>query len=137
MASGKDARYSSAVARVLTVDRRRPDAAVISEAACVLRSGGIVAFPTETVYGLGARALDDRAVARVFEAKGRPAHHPLIAHGTGQTQARSLVRAWPQGASELADAFWPGPLTLVVDRASHVPALVAGGGDSIAVRAPA
>src|SRR5882672_71564 len=101
MASGKDARYSSTVARVLTVDRRRPDAAAISEAASALRGGGIVAFPTETVYGLGARALDDRAVARVFEAKGRPPHHPLIAHVTGQVQARSLARSWPEAASRL------------------------------------
>ncbi len=103
----------------------------------MLRAGGLVAFPTETVYGLGALALDESALARVYEAKGRPAHHPLIAHVENEGQARALARSWPETASRLAAAFWPGPLTLVVERAPHVPAAVAGGALSIALRVPA
>lgn len=125
------------MSRVLSVDPERPQAAVLEEARRVLLQGGLVAFPTETVYGLGARALDEGAVGRVFEAKGRPRQHPLIAHVQGEAQARSLARSWPEAASRLSSALWPGPLTLVVDRAPHVPASVAGGSDSIALRAPA
>jgi L-threonylcarbamoyladenylate synthase len=120
----------------VSLDPRHPDPAVIADAVHVLRGGGLVAFPTETVYGLGARALDERSVGRVFVAKGRPTHHPLIAHVEGEAQARLLAAFWPERASRLARALWPGPLTLVVDRAAHVPAAVSGGGDSIAVRAP-
>jgi L-threonylcarbamoyladenylate synthase len=122
--------------RVLSLDARRPDAGVLAEAARVLRSGGLVAFPTETVYGLGARAFDEPAILRVFVAKGRPAQHPLIVHVEGEADARTLAEAWPAAASRLARALWPGPLTLVVDRAAHVPAAVSGGGGSIALRAP-
>ena len=136
MASAKNARYPPPMARVLVVDARAPDAGIIAEAVRVLRGGGLVAMPTETVYGLAARALDEAAVARVYAAKGRPAHHPLIAHVENEAQARLLAASWPAAASRLAQAFWPGPLTVVLDRASHVPAAVAGGGPSIAVRAP-
>lgn len=124
-------------ARVLRVDPRDPDPRAIADAVAVLRGGGLVAFPTETVYGLGARALDEAALARVFAAKGRPSSHPLIAHVDGEAMARSLASEWSARASRLARAFWPGPLTLVVPRAASVPAAVAGGGGSIAVRAPA
>jgi len=113
------------------------DDPAIAEAVRVLRGGGLVAFPTETVYGLGARALDPSAIARVFAAKGRPARHPLIAHVMDETGARALAAAWPYAASILARAFWPGPLTIVVPRAPHVPGAIAGGADSVAVRAPA
>ena len=123
--------------RVLSVDARTPEPGAIAEAARVLREGGLVAFPTETVYGLGARALDSRAVARVFAAKGRPATHPLIAHVEGEAQARALAASWPEHAAVLAREFWPGPITLVVDRAPGVPPGLAGRGPSIAVRAPA
>jgi L-threonylcarbamoyladenylate synthase len=123
--------------RVLAVDPERPSAAAIEEAARVLRAGGLVAFPTETVYGIGGRALDAAALARIFAAKGRPSGHPLIAHVVGEAGARSVAAEWPEAASRLARAFWPGPLTLVVPRAPHVPAAIAGGLDSIAVRAPA
>jgi len=125
------------MARVLTVDARAPDAGIIAEAVRVLRGGGLVAMPTETVYGLAARALDEGAVARVYAAKGRPGHHPLIAHVEGEAQARALAASWSERASLVAKAFWPGPLTIVVDRAHDVPAAVAGGGPSIAIRAPA
>jgi L-threonylcarbamoyladenylate synthase len=109
----------------------------IAEAAARLREGGLVAFPTETVYGLGARARDAVAVRRVFAQKGRPPTHPLIAHVTGEAQARTLAAEWPEVASRLARALWPGPLTLVVPKAKDVPAEVSGGSDSIAIRAPA
>jgi L-threonylcarbamoyladenylate synthase len=122
--------------RVLRVDPRAPDAGVVAEAVAVLRAGGLVALPTETVYGLGARALDPEAVGRIFAAKGRPSSHPLIAHVLDEAHARALAGAWPAGAERLAKAFWPGPLTLVVERAPSVPAAVAGGGSSLAVRAP-
>ncbi len=95
-----------------------------------------MAFPTETVYGLGGLALDEAVLAKIFAAKGRPTHHPLIAHVEREAQARVLAAAWPAHAAALARAFWPGPLTLVVERAAGVPAAVAAGTDSIAVRVP-
>jgi L-threonylcarbamoyladenylate synthase len=125
------------VPRVLAIDPSAPDPAVIAEAAAVLRAGGLVAMPTETVYGLAARALDVAAIARVYAVKGRPPHHPLIAHVEGEAQARALAASWPERASRLARAFWPGPLTVVVARAPNVPAAVAGGAETIAIRAPA
>jgi L-threonylcarbamoyladenylate synthase len=109
---------------------------VIAEAAAVLARGGLVAFPTETVYGLGARGLHERDVALIFVAKGRPTGHPLILHVDGEPMARTLALTWPGRASLLARAFWPGPLTLVVARASHVPDVVSGGLATVGVRAP-
>jgi L-threonylcarbamoyladenylate synthase len=122
--------------RVLVVDPLSPDESAIREAVRVLRAGGLVALPTETVYGLGARALDERALERVFAAKGRPLHHPLIAHVADATQAAQLAAHWPKRASDLAHAFWPGPLTIVVRRRPDLPAAISGGGDSIALRVP-
>lgn len=109
----------------------------IEEAAERLRRGLLVAFPTETVYGLGARVSDAAAVRRVFEAKRRPAGHPLIAHVLGEEDARLLASAWPERAHLLAMTFWPGPLTVVVPRSDRVPDEVTGGLDSVAIRAPA
>jgi L-threonylcarbamoyladenylate synthase len=126
--------------RVLLVDPRGPEAAwdgALDEAAQILHQGGLVAFPTETVYGLGGRALDSAAVLQIFAAKGRPHTHPLIVHVEGRADARLLATEWSNRAEKLARAFWPGPLTLVVPRGPRVPAIVAGGGDSIALRAPA
>ncbi len=122
--------------RVVAVDAEHPDARVIAEAANELRAGRVVVFPTETVYGLGALALDRDAVKRVFEVKGRPATHPLIVHVLGEEDARRYAAEWPPLAAELARAFWPGPLTLVVKRASSVPAEVTGGSPGVALRAP-
>ena len=113
-----------------------PEPAVIAEAALVLSRGGLVAFPTETVYGLGARGLHAADVRRIFAAKQRPTGHPLILHVDGEAMARTLTTSWPERASLLAAAFWPGPLTLVVARASHVPDVVSGGLHSVGVRAP-
>src|SRR5689334_16630319 len=97
----------------------RVDAAALERAAAVLRGGGLVAFPTETVYGLGAHALDAVAVGRIFAAKGRPATNPVIVHVADAESARSLIGAWPESARRLAERFWPGPLTLVLPRSAR------------------
>ena len=122
--------------RYLTVDPERPDANIVRRAADVLRRGGLVAFPTETVYGLGANALDATAVAKIFSAKGRPSYDPLIVHVLNAAGARSVARAWPEAADRLAAAFWPGPLTLVVPKEAVVPDIVTAGLDTVAVRVP-
>ncbi len=122
---------------MITIDPEAIDGGAIEEAARVLRAGGLVAFPTETVYGLGADALDARAVQAIFGAKGRPATNPLIVHVPGVAEARDVARAWPEPAEALARRFWPGPLTLVVPKRDIVPGAVTAGLDSVAVRAPA
>jgi L-threonylcarbamoyladenylate synthase len=109
----------------------------IARAAQVLQAGGLVAFPTETVYGLGANALDVAAVAKIFAAKGRPAGNPIIVHVAELADAKKLVSAWPALAEALAKHFWPGPLTLVLPRTTCVPDLVTAGGPTVAMRMPA
>lgn len=121
----------------LRVSADAPDESVIGRAADVIRRGGLVAFPTETVYGLGADALDERAVARIFEAKGRPSYNPLITHVPDLSAARRLSRTWPALADRLGEAFWPGPLTLIVPKADTIPDIVTAGLDSVGVRVPA
>ncbi|TDL81605.1 threonylcarbamoyl-AMP synthase [Palleronia sediminis] len=118
-------------------ERLASDAAGIARAADLLRGGGLVAFPTETVYGLGADATDDRAVARIFEAKGRPRFNPLIVHLPDTDAAAAVAEMGPQ-ARALAAAFWPGPLTLVLPRRAGglLSPLVSAGLDSVAVRVP-
>ncbi len=113
-----------------------PTPAAIRRAAAALRRGEPVAFPTETVYGLGANALDPDAVRRVFEAKGRPDDNPLIVHVTGLPMLRGLVRALPPAARALAKRFWPGPLTLVLPKTKAVPGAVTAGLATVAVRVP-
>jgi L-threonylcarbamoyladenylate synthase len=105
-------------------------------AAELIRSGQLVAFPTETVYGLGANALDPEAVRRIFETKQRPWASPLIVHVADEKMARSVSAEWPATAQKLADRFWPGPLTLVLKKAAIVPDLVTAGLDSVGVRMP-
>jgi L-threonylcarbamoyladenylate synthase len=122
---------------VLAIDPNAPDPVVLARAAGVLRAGGLVAFPTETVYGLGADALIAEAVGRVFTAKGRPANNPLIVHVADEAGARAVAGEWPEAAARLAARFWPGPLTLVVPKAAAVPAVVTAGGPTVAVRVPA
>lgn len=109
----------------------------IVKAAEVLRSGGLVAFPTETVYGLGANAEDPAAVKRVFEVKGRPPSHPLIVHLSDAAQLDEWVESVPAAARLLAERFWPGPLTLVLRRNPRVPLEATGGLETVAVRVPA
>lgn len=122
---------------VLPVDPTEPDAGAIARAAAVLRGGGLVAFPTETVYGLGANALDPAAVGRIFAAKGRPANNPLIVHVAEAAEAGQVAAAWPEAAARLAERFWPGPLTLVLPRRAGVPDAVTAGGPTVAMRVPA
>jgi L-threonylcarbamoyladenylate synthase len=113
------------------------DAAALDRAAALLVAGGLVAFPTETVYGLGARADDDAAVATIFRAKGRPADHPLIVHVAGIGAADAYAARMPAVARRLIDAFWPGPLTVIVPRRDGMAAVAAGGQSSIGLRCPA
>lgn len=123
--------------KLVCVDGEAIEDEALREAAQALRDGALVAFPTETVYGLGANALDAQAVARIFEAKGRPSTNPLIVHVTSVEAAQALVAAWPPKAQQLAQAFWPGPLTLILPKASTVPDAVTAGLDAVAVRSPA
>lgn len=109
----------------------------ISEAAALLRAGKLVAFPTETVYGLGANALDPSAVEKIFTAKGRPSTSPLIVHVDSIEMAKTLAAAWPHAAEQLARRFWPGPLTLVLPKRPHVPDIVTAGLPTVGLRMPA
>lgn len=121
-------------------DQAAPPAATdagLDRAIAVLRRGGLVAIPTETVYGLAADALDEEAVDGIFRAKGRPASNPLIVHVANVAMARDLAAAWPPAAAAIAAAFWPGPVTIVVPRAACVPDIVTAGGDTVALRCPA
>ena len=113
------------------------DAAAILEAARVIRAGGLVGFPTETVYGLGADAASDAAVAGIFAAKGRPSDHPLIVHVADAAQVHDYASSVPPFAARLMQAFWPGPLTVILPRKPGVAAAAAGGQDSIGLRCPA
>ncbi|MFO0801188.1 MAG: L-threonylcarbamoyladenylate synthase [Gemmataceae bacterium] len=122
---------------VLRVDPDNPDPALIECAAAVIRDGGLVAFPTETVYGLGANALDAAAVGRIFAAKGRPTTNPVIVHVAEVDARQNVVAEWPATAGALAARFWPGPLTLVLPRGPAVPDVVTAGGPTVAVRCPA
>jgi L-threonylcarbamoyladenylate synthase len=141
----RHAENSDVTTEVLRVDPAAPDATAIARASACLRGGGLVAFPTETVYGLGVHALDVNAVRRLFAVKGRPQHDPLIVHVAVPGDVMALV-AWPGGGAAntsartrvdaLARHFWPGPLTLVLTRAACVPPEVTAGLDTVAVRIP-
>lgn len=121
----------------LVVDKTAPDPAAIAEAARMLVAGGLVVFPTETVYGLGANALDAAAVAGIFDAKERPHTDPLIVHLASATDLPRVAASVPADAAALAAAFWPGPLTLIMPRHADVPAIVTAGLPNVAVRVPA
>src|SRR5882724_9723469 len=103
-------------------------AAAVKRAAEHLRAGEVVALPTETVYGLAANAFDPMAVAKIFEIKGRPAHNPIIVHVADRQMARHCVAQWPESADKLANAFWPGPLTIILPSSQQIPDLVTAGG---------
>src|SRR6185437_10013251 len=122
--------------QLLSVDPAHPEPAAIARAAELLRAGRLVAFPTETVYGLGANALDATAVERIYAAKGRPAYNPLIVHVADAGQVMSVATDWLDGAARLAAVFWPGPLTLVLPKRDIVPDAVTAGLPSVAVRVP-
>ncbi len=123
--------------RVLPVDPHHPQPDRIAQAAALLQAGELVAFPTETVYGLGANALDATAVSKIFAAKERPAYDPLIVHLHEADALPRVVRAVPALAWRLAERFWPGPLTLILPRAAAVPTAVTAGLETVAVRVPA
>jgi L-threonylcarbamoyladenylate synthase len=127
-------RSSPGEARAMTIVRA--DAASIARAAALLRAGRLVAFPTETVYGLGADAENAAAVRHIFAVKGRPENHPLIVHVADLAHAARFAQSIPDTARALAEAFWPGPLTLIVKRAAHVGDVVTGGQSSVGLRAP-
>src|SRR5918996_3628278 len=120
----------------LDVREGHPDPHAIARAGAVLRRGGLVALPTETVYGLGANARDAAAVRRIFEAKGRPADNPLIVHLAAAEQLAQVVATITPLARTLADRFWPGPLTVVLDAAAGLPSVTTGGLRTVAVRVP-
>lgn len=123
------------VTRVLPVSALTPEPEIIEQAAAVIRAGGLVAFPTETVYGLGADGLNEAAVRRIFAAKGRPEAKGLILHLSDPAQAREVAEVSPL-AERLMEVFFPGPLTLVLPMRPVVPAVTTGGGATVAVRMP-
>jgi L-threonylcarbamoyladenylate synthase len=123
--------------RTLTVDSTTPEPGIIAEAAQIIQAGGLVAFPTETVYGLGANALNAGAVQRIYQAKQRPQYDPIIAHVCTVHDLPRLARDIPPQAYKLAQMFWAGPLTLVLLRADNAPANLATGLPTIAIRMPA
>lgn len=108
----------------------------IKQAAVILKNGGLVAFPTETVYGLGANAFDETAVLNIFKAKGRPADNPLIVHIYSENQLSEIVSEIPKKAKILMDKFWPGPLTIVMKKSDNIPNIVSAGLNTVAVRMP-
>jgi len=121
---------------VITTETPEKFQLALNRATEILSNGGIVALPTETVYGLAANALDTSAVARIYEAKGRPAHNPVIVHVCDGQMAVKCAGNWPETAHRLTDRFWPGPLTLVTPRAPGIPDIVTAGGDTVGLRRP-
>jgi L-threonylcarbamoyladenylate synthase len=121
---------------VLSTDTPASFTTAVRRAVELLKAGEVVALPTETVYGLAANALDSRAVSRVFEIKGRPRQNPIIVHVAGIEMARSCVAQWPASAHQLARAFWPGPLTLVLPHSKVIPGVVTAGGPTVGIRWP-
>ncbi len=122
--------------KIIKIDANNPETDKLEYAAEVLQNGGLVAFPTETVYGLGANALDETAVAKIFEAKGRPSDNPLIVHIADSSDLRMLSENIPEVTGSLVEEFWSGPLTLVMPKAPAIPPIVTAGLDSVAVRMP-
>src|SRR5579859_873895 len=122
--------------QVLKVDPHSPDQAALQIAAEHIQAGHLVAFPTETVYGLGANAHDMQAVQRIFEAKGRPSNNPLIVHIADHEQLSAVALSIPDAAYRLMARFWPGPLTLIMPRHQSIPTNVSAGAESVAVRMP-
>ncbi len=122
--------------RIEKINPAQPETEIIEEAAAVLKSGGVVAFPTETVYGLGADALLPEGARRIYEAKGRPSDNPLIVHIAAWDALANIAETIPSEARTLADAFWPGPLTMILPKSGAVPYETTGGLTTVAVRMP-
>lgn len=122
---------------VIKIDRHEQPEDKLKYAAQAIKAGKLVAFPTETVYGLGANALDEKAVEKIFEAKGRPSDNPLIVHIDSEKAVEYLVKDRPPCASILMERFWPGPLTLIMEKGDAIPEIITAGLDTVAVRMPA
>lgn len=122
--------------KILKINDVKADEDKITEAAEVIRGGGTVVFPTETVYGLGANALDENAVRKIFEAKGRPGDNPIIVHISNIDELEPLVEQIPDNALTVAKEFWPGPITIILKKSSIVPYITTGGLDTVAIRMP-
>lgn len=122
--------------RIIIEDRNHIKDEELKEAARILRSGGLVAFPTETVYGLGGNALDEDAARKIYAAKGRPSDNPLIAHVSCVEEVEPLVKEIPEAGRKLMEAFWPGPLTMIFPKSEKVPYGTTGGLDTVAIRMP-
>lgn len=122
--------------KIVKIDRDNPDFRILEQAAAIIRQGGLVAFPTETVYGLGANGLDSRAAAGIYAAKGRPSDNPLILHIAEPASLAKLAAEIPESAARLTETFWPGPLTVIVKRSPIVPDCITGGLATVAVRLP-
>lgn len=121
---------------IIKVDSRRPNPLVMEEAGKILKQGGLVAFPTETVYGLGGNALDASASEKIYGAKGRPSDNPLIVHIADMESLDQIVTEVPEAAKKLAKVYWPGPLTMIFPKSDAVPKETTGGLNSVAVRMP-
>ena len=122
--------------RIVCVDEKNIDKEVIREAGEIVKAGGLVAFPTETVYGLGGDALNPASSRKIYEAKGRPSDNPLIVHIAKVEALSAIVKRVPEEAVKLAQAFWPGPLTMILEKSDLVPAETTGGLETVAVRMP-
>ncbi len=122
--------------KVIKISSKEPEKKIIQNATKIIKNGGLVAFPTETVYGLGANAFDAKAVGKIFKAKGRPADNPLIVHVSDKRMLNSVVKEIPLKAIPLMKKFWPGPLTIVFRKKKQIPNVVTAGGDTVAVRMP-
>jgi L-threonylcarbamoyladenylate synthase len=123
--------------KLIKINSENPTKDSLKEAADILRSGGLVAFPTETVYGLGANALDERASSKIYGAKGRPSDNPLIVHIANVSDMEDLAEDIPGMAYQLAEVFWPGPLTMIMKKKACVPYATTGGLDTVGIRLPA
>ena len=122
--------------KVVKIDKEQIDDEKLMEAAEILRAGGLVAFPTETVYGLGANALNEEAAKKIYAAKGRPSDNPLIAHISKPEELAPLVKEVPEAGKKLMEAYWPGPLTMIFPKSDIVPYGTTGGLDTVAIRMP-
>lgn len=122
--------------KVITIDHKSMDEAVLQEAGTIIKNGGLVAFPTETVYGLGGDALNKESSKKIYAAKGRPSDNPLIVHICSMEALQPIVEEVPEEVERLAEAFWPGPLTIIMKKSTLVPKETTGGLDTVAVRMP-
>jgi L-threonylcarbamoyladenylate synthase len=122
--------------KVINIDDKNPEINKIKAAAEIIRNGDVVAFPTETVYGLGANALDENAIRKIYTAKGRPSDNPLIVHVSSRNDVKKLVKKIPENAKKLMNKFWPGPLTIIFRKSDIVPDITTGNLDTVAVRMP-